>query len=304
MRKPPVDTPCGYCFQQWATIYDHMRPRRLGGNSTLQNLHPSCLRCNTVLAGHCFNSIEERREYVRQVLIEKRKWTPGQSQEETDADDGARTGYFPNERIRHRKSEKRPETISGTDMSRKAKKDYDAAKTAGNALRSGFLGPFGRTSCLYCKKTIPRTTRQKLYCSSTCRFWDWKDRQGFKVLDSAVPIETTPIPSKFIEKRARAFARNLTSCRLTWHPDGLPGRPQFANKRHRIVVFLYECFLHGCSKHWRRIWWNKSMASKRIEISISRTEHQRAVDARWRRIYRVGGWRVITIWEHSIRRVK
>lgn len=180
-----------------------------------------------------------------------------------------------------------------------------ALETAGNAPRRVLLGPFGRTLCGYCKKTIPRTTRQKRYCSSTCRFRYWKDRQGFKVLDSAVPINTTPIPRKFIERRARAFARNLTSCRLTWHPDGLPGRPQFANKRHRIVVFLYECFLHGCSKHWRRIWWNKSMASKkRIEIWISRTEHQRAVDARWRRIYHADGWRVITIWEHSIRRMK
>jgi len=174
-------------------------------------------------------------------------------------------------------------------------------ETAGNAPRRGLLGPFGRTSCGYCKKTIPRTTRQKRYCSSTCRFRDWKDHQGFKVLDSAVPIETTPIPLRLIKRRARAFARNLISCRLTWQPNSLPGRPQFANKRHRIVVFIYECFLHGCSKHWRRIWWNKSMASKKIEFWISRTEHQRAVDARWRRMYRADGWRVITIWEHSVR---
>ena len=178
-------------------------------------------------------------------------------------------------------------------------------ETAGNAPRRGLLGRFGRISCVYCKKTIPRTTRQKRYCNSTCRMRDWKDHQGFKVLDSAVPIETVAIPRGFIEKRARAFARNFTMARLTWHPDALPGRPQFANKKQRIVVFIYGCFVHGCSKHWRQIWWAKSIAAKkRTEFWISKTEHQRAVDARWRRMYRAGGWRVITVWEHSIRRMK
>ncbi|KKM72064.1 hypothetical protein LCGC14_1424270 [marine sediment metagenome] len=74
MKKPPIGTPCGYCFKEWAILYDHMKPRRLGGGNDMSNLHPSCSRCNMILAWHTHKSVEERIAFVRQELIEKGEW--------------------------------------------------------------------------------------------------------------------------------------------------------------------------------------------------------------------------------------
>lgn len=176
-------------------------------------------------------------------------------------------------------------------------------ETAGNAPRRGLLGRFGRTSCAYCKKNIPRTTRQKRYCNSTCRMRDWKDRQALPPQENlAGPRTRSEItgaiqsPSR-LEEHARPLANCLAMCRLQWQPDGLPGRPDFANKRWRVVVFIHGCFLHGCPRHFR-------VPKIRSAFWISKIEHNRARDARWRRMYRAGGWRVITIWEHSITTMK
>ena len=174
-------------------------------------------------------------------------------------------------------------------------------ETGGNAPRRGLLGRFGRTSCGYCKKTIRRTTRQKRYCSSTCRFRDWKNQQRL-IEEQSWPRTPSGLtdeimrPAK-LEKMVRSILKNLTRFRLQWHPDRLPGQPQFANRTHRIVVFVYSCFKHGCPRHFRPV---KGSA----RFWRSKAEHIRAQDAYWRRIYHGDGWRVITIWEHSIRRAK
>ncbi len=176
-------------------------------------------------------------------------------------------------------------------------------ETAGNAPRRHLFGRFGRTSCAYCKKTIPRTTRQKRYCNSTCRMRHWKDRQAFlpqeKHLDPRTRSEIMHAirSPRHLEESARPLANCLAMCRLQRHPDGLPGHPDFANKSRRVVVFVHDCFRHGCPRHFH--------TDKRKGLFwIFRIERTRARDARWRRIYRAGGWCVITIWEHSIRRTK
>lgn len=61
----PELTPCGYCFSAWADTWDHIIPVSHGGRSTPENLMPACKSCNSFLNDKVFDSIEEKREYVR-----------------------------------------------------------------------------------------------------------------------------------------------------------------------------------------------------------------------------------------------
>jgi hypothetical protein len=64
----PVDTPCGYCFEEWATVWDHILPRTAGGKTRRQNLMPACVACNAWFSNRVFDSIEAKREARRQHL--------------------------------------------------------------------------------------------------------------------------------------------------------------------------------------------------------------------------------------------
>lgn len=70
--KTPKDTLCGYCQRRTATGYDHVVPYSYGGPTKPDNLFPCCRRCNSILGNKLFNSIEEKRIYVKQWLIRKR----------------------------------------------------------------------------------------------------------------------------------------------------------------------------------------------------------------------------------------
>ena len=72
----PANTPCGYCFSRWATVWDHLMPYAHGGRTTQGNLYPSCYRCNMMLGHKIFVSIEEKREYARTTLITAGQWSP------------------------------------------------------------------------------------------------------------------------------------------------------------------------------------------------------------------------------------
>jgi hypothetical protein len=60
-----------------------LQPWSKGGLSVPRNLYPSCARCNGLLRALSFDSIEEKREYVRATLIERHQWKPGQLESET-----------------------------------------------------------------------------------------------------------------------------------------------------------------------------------------------------------------------------
>jgi 5-methylcytosine-specific restriction endonuclease McrA len=73
-RRIPKDTPCGYCFDRWATTWDHLLPVSYRLDNSLPNLHPACRRCNNLLSNTMFEKVEEKREYVRTKLTEQGKW--------------------------------------------------------------------------------------------------------------------------------------------------------------------------------------------------------------------------------------
>lgn len=73
-RMPSIkfeQTPCGYCFSNWATEYDHLTPRSAGGLTVPSNLFPACKRCNCILGNKIFDTLEEKRNYVQERLKKK-----------------------------------------------------------------------------------------------------------------------------------------------------------------------------------------------------------------------------------------
>ena len=73
-KKPARETICGYCFDRMATGYDHILPVSFRVDNTDSNLYPSCRRCNSIAYNKIFNSLEEKREYVRQRLKARGQW--------------------------------------------------------------------------------------------------------------------------------------------------------------------------------------------------------------------------------------
>jgi DNA mismatch endonuclease (patch repair protein) len=74
----------------------------------------------------------------------------------------------------------------------------------------------------------------------------------------------------------------------------LLGRPDFIFRRARLAVFVDGCFWHGCRWHCRmphsrtHYWGPKIAANAARDLATNRT-------------LRSHGWRVLRIWEHSLK---
>ena len=77
--------------------------------------------------------------------------------------------------------------------------------------------------------------------------------------------------------------------------DGLPCRPDLAFPRRRVAVFVHGCFWHGHGCHLFR--WPRSNARFWSE-KIGRNRQR---DASLERAILEAGWRLLTIWECSLR---
>lgn len=73
----------------------------------------------------------------------------------------------------------------------------------------------------------------------------------------------------------------------------LPGRPDIAFTRARVLVFADGCFWHGCPVHYVVPKTSSSYWSSKIATNIARDKHNDEV-------LRVAGWTVIRVWEHDI----
>ena len=74
----------------------------------------------------------------------------------------------------------------------------------------------------------------------------------------------------------------------------LPGKPDFTFRRERLVVFVDGCFWHGCRWHCRMPQDNRGYWQRKIGRNIAR-------DRATNRTLRKAGWRVLRVWEHSLR---
>jgi DNA mismatch endonuclease Vsr len=100
-------------------------------------------------------------------------------------------------------------------------------------------------------------------------------------------------------KAEDALRRLLRPLRLRFreHPANLPGRPDFANDRLRIAIFVDGDFWHG--RWWRR--GGKLPVSNRrywVAKLQRNVERDRQADRRLRN----SGWSVVRIWETDLLR--
>ena len=71
-------------------------------------------------------------------------------------------------------------------------------------------------------------------------------------------------------------------------------RPDFVFRQVRLALFVDGCFWHGCPKHAtqpknnRVFWQRKFSANKKRDALVTRT-------------LRRAGWRVLRVWEHTLR---
>ncbi len=104
------------------------------------------------------------------------------------------------------------------------------------------------------------------------------------------------IRSKGNTTTERAFLSILRHAGITgWRRHlNLPGKPDFVFRSQRLAIFLDGCFWHGCPRCYRlpqdnRAYWKKKLLGNR----------QR--DRRRSRELRLLGWRVVRIWEHTLK---
>ena len=93
-----------------------------------------------------------------------------------------------------------------------------------------------------------------------------------------------------------ALVKLLRAARITgWRRHmKLMGRPDFAFRKERLVIFVDGCFWHGCPRHSHvpvnnREFWVKKLTTNKLRDKAVTKELKRK------------GWRVIRIWEHGFR---
>jgi DNA mismatch endonuclease (patch repair protein) len=91
------------------------------------------------------------------------------------------------------------------------------------------------------------------------------------------------------------FKKTLKTLGFAYQPKGIHGRPDFANKKHKIVIFIDGCFWHGCSQHYKKPKSNRDYWKNKIRKNMER-------DSKVRIELESKGWKVMRIWEHEIKK--
>lgn len=76
--------------------------------------------------------------------------------------------------------------------------------------------------------------------------------------------------------------------------SSLPGKPDFVFPKERVAVFVDGCFWHRCPDCFRQPTSNADYWERKIARNVQR---DRQVTAE----LRARGWRVVRIWEHSLK---
>lgn len=90
---------------------------------------------------------------------------------------------------------------------------------------------------------------------------------------------------KALRKRGLRFRTNVAN---------LPGKPDIAIKKYKVVIFLDSCFWHGCPLHCRIPKSNTEYWKKKIERNRKR-------DELITKNYKKQGWGILRIWEHELK---
>jgi len=119
---------------------------------------------------------------------------------------------------------------------------------------------------------------------------DTVDKQTRSKMMSAVRGKNTKLET---EIRRRLFAMGF---RYRLHVSNLPGKPDMVFRKYSAVIFVHGCFwhFHGCARSTipqnRSEWWLKKLRDNKVR------------DAKTIAELRNQGWRVLILWECSVRR--
>lgn len=94
-----------------------------------------------------------------------------------------------------------------------------------------------------------------------------------------------------------AFVKGLRAVGIVgWrrHLPSLPGKPDFAFRTQKLAVFIDGCFWHGCPRCYRPPQDNRSYWRTKI---LQNRQRDRLRTVQLKRL----GWRVLRIWEHSLK---
>ncbi|WP_247896243.1 very short patch repair endonuclease [Azospirillum argentinense] len=83
--------------------------------------------------------------------------------------------------------------------------------------------------------------------------------------------------------------------RFRLHSRDLPGRPDLVFSRHRAVVLVHGCFWHGHDCPMCK------MPATRPEFWAAKLDGNRTRDWRTAEALRAAGWRLLTVWECSLK---
>lgn len=72
----------------------------------------------------------------------------------------------------------------------------------------------------------------------------------------------------------------------------LPGKPDIAIKKYKIVIFLDSCFWHKCPKHFKQ-------PKSNLEYWIPKIENNVKRDLKINEYYKQNKWKILRIWEHK-----
>lgn len=75
----------------------------------------------------------------------------------------------------------------------------------------------------------------------------------------------------------------------------LPGKPDIAIKKYKLVIFLDSCFWHKCPKHFKQPKSNLEYWIPKIDRNVDR-------DKEINKFYSEHNWHLMRIWEHEIKK--
>lgn len=76
---------------------------------------------------------------------------------------------------------------------------------------------------------------------------------------------------------------------------GLPGKPDIAIKKYKIVIFLDSCFWHKCPEHFKKPKSNTAYWEPKIENNVTR-------DINITQYYTTNNWHILRVWEHDYKK--